>query len=107
MGKKPSPVIAKLLQDLPWMCKNYKNECRESKINEEDLKYHQQKCIYRKVSCPNCSGSIIFKDVIEHLKTCMDEPMLEEKMVDGERNKFISSIDIDDDTLRSLFEERS
>ena len=51
-GKSPSPVIANLLQNLPWMCQNYKTGCRESRMNEEGLQHHQGKCIYRKVFAP-------------------------------------------------------
>ena len=52
VGKSPSPVIAKLLEDLPWMCKNYKRDCREMRMNEEELDHHQQKCIFRQIFCP-------------------------------------------------------
>ena len=48
VGKSPSPVIAKLLQNLPWMCKNYKMGCREINMNKNDLYHHHRKCIYRK-----------------------------------------------------------
>ena len=74
VGKTPSPVIANLLQNLPWMCQNYKTGCRESKMNGEDLEHHQGKCIYRQVFCPNlskfgCEGKVLFKDVIDHIET--------------------------------------
>ena len=74
VGTTPSPFIAKVLQDLPWMCQNYKTGCQEIKMNVEDLEHHQRKCIYRQVFCPqpdkNCqSKEILFKDVIEHLET--------------------------------------
>ena len=74
VGKSPSPFIANVLQDLPWMCQNYKTGCQEIKMNVEDLEHHQRKCIYRQVFCPqpdkNCqSKEILFKDVIEHLET--------------------------------------
>jgi len=74
VGTTPSPFIAKVLQDLPWMCENYKTGCQEIKMNVEDLEHHQRKCIYRKVFCPtlenNCqSNKILFKDVIEHMET--------------------------------------
>jgi len=73
VGTTPSPFIAKVLQDLPWMCENYKTGCQEIKMNVEDLEHHQRKCIYRKVFCPfpgqHCqSHKILFKDVVEHLK---------------------------------------
>ena len=74
VGKSLSPFIANVLQDLPWMCQNYKAGCQEIKMNVEDLEHHQRKCIYRQVFCPhpgkNCqSKEILFKDVIEHLET--------------------------------------
>ena len=73
VGKSPSPIIANLLQNLPWMCQNYKTGCRESKMNVDDLEYHQGKCIYRQVFSPNLACSInekvLFKDVVDHLKT--------------------------------------
>ena len=70
VGKTPSPVIANLLQNLPWMCQNYKTGCRESKMNGEDLEHHQEKCIYRLVFCPNRRNEkVLFKDMIDHLET--------------------------------------
>ena len=88
--ESPSPIIAKLLQNLPWMCQNYKTGCRESKMNEDDLEHHQNKCIYRQVVCPNnCEdGKVLFKDVIDHLKKCQPA-VYEEKMSNGEENKFL------------------
>ena len=83
VGESPSPVIAKFLMNLPWMCQNYKTGCLESKVNVEDLEYHQGICIYRQVFCPNVDcilyrhidceeeGKILFKDVIDHLKVSM------------------------------------
>ena len=100
VGKTPSPVIAKFLQNLPWMCQNYKTGCRESKVNVEDLEHHQQKCIYRQVFCPNQSceeeGKVLFKDFIDHLNapSCMGEIMEEEvKMSNKEPNKFFVLLD--------------
>lgn len=72
VGKKPSPTIAKLLQDLPWMCQNYENGCREIKMDGEELEHHQGECIFRKVFCPDwcCKEKkVIFKDVNDHLTT--------------------------------------
>ena len=72
VGKSPSPFIAKFLQDLPWMCQNYKTGCREIKMNVEDLEHHQGNCIYRQVFCPfqSCQEfRLSFKDVFEHLET--------------------------------------
>ena len=51
IAKKPSSIIAKLLQDLPWMCQNYKNGCREFKMEVEGLDNHHRKCIFRYYLC--------------------------------------------------------
>ena len=72
VGKNPSPMIAKLLEGLPWMCQNYKKGCREMKKNVNELEFHQQECIFRKVYCPNLacckeSRNIMFKNVMKHL----------------------------------------
>ena len=68
----PSPIIAKLLQHLPWMCQNYKTGCREISMNVEELEHHHGKCIYRLVFCPDiqCQSvcKVLFKDVFDHLK---------------------------------------
>ena len=97
--KIPSPVIANILQNLPWMCQNYRNGCREIKMNVEDLDQHQDQCIYRHAFCPNfrCEegGKVIFKDVVCHLKTCLGEPFEDEKMSNGkgEANSFLVLFD--------------
>ena len=72
VGNSPSPVIAKLLQNLPWMCQHYMNGCREISMNVEELEHHHGKCIYRPVFCPNIACqvqnvNVLFKDVIDHL----------------------------------------
>ena len=89
----PSPVIAKLLMNLPWMCQNYKTGCRESKGNVEDLEDHQGICIYKEVFCPNVDcdeeGKILFKDVIDHLEVCLENPINEKEMSNGEANNFL------------------
>ena len=76
VGKVPSSAIAKFIENLPWMCQNYKTGCREGKMNVEDLEYHQEKCIYREVFCPfiECkkeNKKILFKDVNDHLRVCL------------------------------------
>ena len=96
VGKSPSPVISKLLQNLPWMCKNYKMGCREIKMNVEDLDHHQRKCIYRKVFCPQIvcyKEKVLFKDVLAHLKKCLSKPIYEEEMSNDEANVFHIWID--------------
>ena len=71
VGKSPSPLIAKLLQDLPWMCNNFKSGCREIKEKTEELKKHQKVCIYRQIFCPGlpCKEKLLFLDVEYHLAT--------------------------------------
>ena len=89
--KSPSRVIAKLLQNLPWMCQNYKTGCRESKTDVEELEHHQGKCIYRQVFCPYvvCNKEeVFFKDVIDHLRTFHKLKIVEHKMVVGKINTF-------------------
>ena len=93
VGKSPSPFIANVLQDLPWMCQNYKTGCREIKMNGEDLEHHEGKCIYRQVFCPDLdcpvdkdSKKILFKDVVEHLNTAHEGDVF--KMYDAKGNTF-------------------
>ena len=47
VGREPSPMVAKLLQDFPWMCQNYRFGCREILEAVEDLEHHQEECNYR------------------------------------------------------------
>ena len=70
VGKKPSQIVAKILEDSPWMCQNYEKGCREIKKDEEELEYHQGKCIFRPVYCPSfvcIKTKVMFKDVSDHL----------------------------------------
>ena len=97
VGKSPSPFIAKFLLNKPWMCQNYRNGCLEMNVNVEDLDHHQQKCIYRQVFCPNMScedgDKVLFKDIFDHLKICMNEPIEEEEMFKGGEDKLDTNID--------------
>ena len=75
VGKNPSPILAKLMKDLPWMCQNYKRGCREIKRDIGELEFHQRKCVFRKVYCPKLechkklprNFELLFKDVNKHL----------------------------------------
>ena len=90
VGKRPIRVVAKLLEDLPWMCRNYEKGCREIKMDVKDLEHHQRKCIFRPVFCPYvfCNEEkVMFKDIIEHYETC-HRKMNTQKMVNGETNKW-------------------
>ena len=106
VGKSPSPVIANLLQNLPWMCQNYKTGCREAKLNVEDLEHHQGKCIYRQVFCPNVdceeAGKVLFKGFIDHLEMCLEEPMEEGKMSNVEANNFLVLFGTNEFTLTGI-----
>ena len=68
VGKSPSPIVAKLLQDLPWMCNNFKSGCREIKEKTEELEKHQRNCIYRQIFCPDvsCKEKLLFLDLEYH-----------------------------------------
>ena len=68
---KPSPGIAKLLDDLPWFCCNFVNGCKGI-MWEKHLKEHQRNCFYRLVSCPNIHAHsekmIIFNRFSDHIE---------------------------------------
>ena len=52
-------------------CANVKNGCHEEIPGKlDDLKTHEQSCIYQMVPCPkmNCMKTFIFKDLDQHLK---------------------------------------
>ena len=52
-------------------CINFKNGCREEIPPKlDDLKAHDQSCIFQKVPCPmmDCNETIIFKNFDQHLK---------------------------------------
>ena len=53
VGKNPSPITAKLIEDLPWMCQNYKRGCREAQFDIGGLEFHQRKCNFRQIQCPD------------------------------------------------------
>ena len=100
VGKNPSPILAKLMKDLPWMCQNYKRGCREIKRNIGELEFHQRKCVFRKVYCPKLecrkeaglprNFELLFKDVTKHLIDYHDDweiPMQQKK-----KNVWVASI---------------
>ena len=108
VGKNPSPIIAKLLQDLPWMCQNYKRGCREIKITISGLEFHQRQCIFRKVYCPELDCytesleiELLFKDVTKHLDDDHNDSH-EMSMIEGETNIWLTELS---DEKRN-FEER-
>ena len=86
VGQNPSPLFSKLIEDLPWMCQNYKRNCREIKTTINELELHQRKCIFRKVYCPNlgCARNIdlVFKNVMNHLNDYHDK---EHDVIDGRK----------------------
>ena len=50
-------------------CTNVKNGCfEEIPAKLDKLIAHDQSCVFQKVSCPDCEGDVIFKDVGQHLK---------------------------------------
>ena len=80
VGKSPSPLVAKLLQDLPWMCNNFKSGCREIKEKTEELEKHQRNCIFRQIFCPDfsCKEKLKFLDLEYHfLATTVHKNIIE------------------------------
>ena len=80
VGKNPSPIVSKLLQDLPWMCNNFKSGCREIKEKTEELEKHQRNCIYRQIFCPDfsCKEKLLFLDFEYHfLATTVHKNIIE------------------------------
>ena len=84
VGKSPSPLVAKLLQDLPWMCNNFKSGCREIKEKTEELEKHQRNCIYRQIICPDlfCKEKLLFLDLEYHFLGATVHKNIIEKNVD-------------------------
>ena len=99
VGKNPSPFIATILQDMPWICQYSPNGCREIKMDVEELADHQQNCKFRQVFCPYvvCKREkVLFKNVAAHVekihKNCFDQLEMSERGV----YKWIVKFDIDD-----------
>lgn len=66
--KKPTQAIEKILTQLPWICQNYKNGCRESSQQIDELKIHQKNCIFREIFCPfPCNQyKVVFGSLNDH-----------------------------------------
>ena len=100
VGKKPSTAFAKLVEDLPWLCQNYENGCREIKTDGEELEHHQGECIFRKVFCPcRCKiKKVMFKNVDFHLSEYHNDndELFELSMAKGEKNKWIEYLGFHD-----------
>ena len=113
-NKTPSKSIAIKLQNLPWMCQNYKRGCNEVKMDVNNLKIHHGKCIFRKVFCPHpdCSKfnrvdpchtptwrcrrachwgrRVCFKDIFDHFNAKHKKIW---HQINGESNKWMDLID--------------
>lgn len=101
--KNPLPIIDQLLQDLPWMCQNYKRGCQEIRMDVEELEHHQGECIFRIVSCPDlyldCDDeSVVFKDLADHLITHHKNDF-EWKMAEGKKNEWVALKHFEDGDL--------
>ena len=102
VGKNPSPILAKLMKELPWMCQNYKRGCRKIKRDIGELEFHQRNCVFRKVYCPeyNClkkSGlsrnfELLFKDVIKHLNDYHADSSASCPMLPNQKNVWMSKL---------------
>ena len=73
--KIPTFQQSELMKAIPVFkthpCANVKNGCHEEIPGKlDDLKTHDQSCIYQMVPCPkmNCMKTFIFKDLDQHLK---------------------------------------
>ena len=97
MNENPSQSIAKKLQNLPWMCQNYKWGCLEVKVDAKDLETHHGTCIFRRVICPfknyHDRKKVCFKDIFDHMKTSHKDDWYE---IIGESNKWTQFINIPD-----------
>ena len=86
-------AIAKMLENLPWICQNYKNGCHEIKTDAVELKNHQKQCDFRQVFCldVDCSSEnkVIFKDFTDHLVAVHDINS-EIEMSEDEDNKWFT-----------------
>jgi hypothetical protein len=112
VDQDPSQSIARKLQNLPWICQNYKRGCHEVKMDVNNLKIHHGKCIFRKVFCPHpgcskynlkgqnchiphcrsssCWGTrVCFKDIFDHFNTNHKKIW---HQIDGESNKWTDLI---------------
>ena len=114
--KTPSESIANILQNLPWICQNYRWGCFEVKMDVKNLNIHQEHCPFRRVFCPNpdcrdlfddyddytiCAGKkVCFKDIYDHLRTDHKDYWYE---INGESNKFNLVIQGDFTNVDSLY----
>ena len=96
MNENPSQSIAKKLQNLPWMCQNYKWGCLEVKVDAKNLETHHGKCIFRRVFCPfedyYDRKKVCFKDIFDHVNTAHKDDWYE---LNGDSNKWTESINIE------------
>ena len=124
VDQDPCQSIARKLQNLPWICQNYKRGCHEVKMDVSNLRIHHEKCIFRKVFCPHpdcskfnrvdrcgtpswrCRSSycwgrrVCFKDVIDHFNTYHKKIW---HQIDGESNKWTDLIKEDFSDHRSWY----
>merc|ERR1712168_477484 len=96
VGGEPSPLVANLLQNFPWMCQNYTSGCREILEAIEDLEHHQEECNFRVVKCPCVScvlvhAHVLFRDVVNHLARIhtINGPPIEAEIIREGATKFI------------------
>lgn len=97
--KNPSPFIATILQDMPWLCQYSPNGCQEIKMDVEELTNHQQKCIFRQVYCPYfvCSHEkVLFKNVIGHVERIHNNSCVQLEMSKTTVNEWVTKFDIGD-----------
>ena len=82
VSTKPSKIVKKLLQKLPWICPHFDKGCRESKFRFQDWEDHRKNCYFRKVRCPQlfCTEKFSLLKLYDHL-SCHTRPFkLPEKL---------------------------
>ena len=64
----PCPLILRLLEMLPFCCKNRKNGCEEIQFAEK-MKSHHAECVFEEVKCINssCAKKMPFIEALDHL----------------------------------------
>lgn len=107
VGKKPLPIVAKNLEQLPWMCCYFENGCRQSTFQEEELESHKRNCEYRKVYCPieSCSGEIVFCKLLpDHFASKHESNVNSDKVQRVSDKKFKVQMSIKDAMFPFLLE---
>ena len=85
---RESPLVSKLIENLPLYCKFLNNGCSEVMLLDEMIE-HESECIFRDIKCFRCEKTIMFKDFDEHQvnRICMPMAPLTQKGAIYKRSK--------------------